>query len=125
MRKWIVMTLITTAFGFQVQAQTPPPAGPCAKDKETLCAGIEGRGNVMKCLKDNSAKISTECKEHVEKMKKVMKEVHEACHDDYEKFCDNVEPGKGRIKKCMKEHKSDLSQTCQDAIAKNKHHKKG
>jgi len=48
-----------------------------------------------------------------------MKDVHEACKADAEKFCKDVKPGKGRMKKCMKSHKKELSQACKDS-RKNK-----
>jgi len=46
------------------------------------------------------------------------------CHDDVQKFCKEVRPGKGRIVKCMKEHESEISQTCKDHRAKIKEERK-
>lgn len=37
--------------------------GPCAEDVKTLCAGAEKTGGVIKCLKENEAKLSASCKE--------------------------------------------------------------
>ncbi len=37
--------------------------GPCAEDVKTICAGAEKTGGVMKCLKENEAKLSASCKE--------------------------------------------------------------
>lgn len=39
-----------------------------------------------------------------------------ACKADMEKFCANVERGEGRIAKCMKEHKDELSPACKEQI---------
>jgi Cysteine rich repeat len=38
------------------------------------------------------------------------------CAEDAKKFCGDVEPGGGRIAKCMKSHEADLSPACQDQI---------
>lgn len=43
--------------------------------------------------------------------------VREGCKADVEKFCPNLQPGE-RPMKCMKEHLSELSDTCKSAIAK-------
>ena len=95
--------------------------GPCANDAKTLCAGIEhGEGRIMKCLKEHKDKLSSECKAHGEKMKEAMKDIKEACHADVEKFCSGVEKGKGRIMRCMKEHKEFLSDVCKKEIEDKK-----
>lgn len=40
------------------------------------------------------------------------------CAGDVEKFCKGVEPGQGRIAKCMKEHEEELTPACKARIAK-------
>lgn len=34
------------------------------------------------------------------------------CKADREKFCSQIEPGDGRVVKCLKEHKDELSPSC-------------
>lgn len=83
--------------------------GPCAKDRESFCAGQKGHA-LMKCMKENSDKLSPECKAKHETMKAHMKDVKEACHEDAEKLC----AGKKRkaLMKCLKEKKDQVSDAC-------------
>lgn len=43
-----------------------------------------------------------------------------ACKADMEKFCEGVEPGEGRLKKCLKEHEAELSEGCRAMAGKMK-----
>ena len=46
------------------------------------------------------------------------------CKGDVEKFCKDVKPGGGRIIKCLKEHESELSETCKKKEGEMKEHMK-
>ena len=48
----------------------------------------------------------------------LMKEVRAACAGDVQKLCPGVQPGAGRILQCLNEHKTDVSETCRQAILK-------
>ncbi len=39
------------------------------------------------------------------------------CKADFDRLCGDVQPGQGRIKACLKEHKDELSQECKDFLA--------
>jgi hypothetical protein len=43
-----------------------------------------------------------------------------ACRADLERLCKGVEPGEGRIVKCMKEHEAELSAECKASAGKMK-----
>jgi len=45
-------------------------------------------------------------------------EVRAACEADIQKLCAGVQPGGGRIRACMRQHKDELSDGCKQAIAK-------
>jgi hypothetical protein len=40
-----------------------------------------------------------------------------ACKPDIQSLCGSVQPGGGRIRDCMREHRAQLSATCKVAIA--------
>lgn len=46
-----------------------------------------------------------------------------ACAEDVAKFCKDVQPGQGRILKCMKEHENELSAGCKEHVAQMKQHR--
>ena len=43
--------------------------------------------------------------------------LHSACHADVQALCGSVQPGGGRIRDCMREHRTQLSAACKVAIA--------
>lgn len=49
--------------------------------------------------------------------------VRQACQADIQKFCAGVQPGGGRIRACMAEHRDELSTACQDALATVRAHR--
>ena len=99
--------------------------GSCAKDVETHCPGVEGgHGAIVKCLKENEAKLTSECSAHMTEAREAMKDVKEACHEDFEKFCHDVKPGRGRVMKCMKKHHAELSEACKAEIKEKKEARK-
>ena len=42
---------------------------------------------------------------------------NDACADDLAKYCKDVQPGQGRIIKCMEEHENNLSSGCKANLA--------
>lgn len=49
--------------------------------------------------------------------------VREACAADVKKFCADVQPGGGRIRACIAQHRDDLSQGCRDALQQARAHR--
>ncbi len=114
-----IFLLILTLTGAFAMAE-----GPCAKDRETLCAGVShGDGRMMKCMKENEAKLSPECKASWAKNMENMKELKAACHDDAETLC----AGKTHrdLAKCMRQNKEKLSEGCKAEWKEMKESRKG
>lgn len=40
----------------------------------------------------------------------------DACRTDFERLCKGVEPGGGRIRECIKAHRSEISPQCRAAL---------
>jgi hypothetical protein len=102
-------------------------ANACAMDRERLCAGIEpGDRRLAKCMREKKDQVSAECKAQQKARKAQFKDVKEACHEDVEKFCGGKKGGRGRIMKCMRKHKDELSAACKAEIeeAKAMHQRK-
>jgi len=118
---FVMLVFVSGAFA---QEAKPKAAKPCAGDVAKFCGDVKpGEGRIAKCLKENKTQLSPECTAHIAKVKEALKEVHKACEDDLTMFCAGVQPGEGRVLKCLKEHKAELSSKCQEGITKAKEKK--
>lgn len=96
----------------------------CKADIKTYCKDVKrGEGRIVTCLYEHSDQISPQCaevtKEMVEQAKQIEKEmapIKEHCSADFDKYCKDVKPGKGRILKCIEKNESNLSPECKDAL---------
>ncbi len=96
--------------------------GPCRQDIEKLCPGIKpGGGAYKKCLEQHAAELSPACQDRLKQMKANVAAWRQACQDDVHKFCAQVDPGHGNIRRCLHDHHNELSQACQDQIAQHRH----
>jgi hypothetical protein len=85
----------------------------CADDIEKFCKGIKpGGGRLLNCLKAHETELSAPCCEKMSELQGIIKECDEACSGDIAKYCKDVQPGGGRIMKCLKEHEKELSPSC-------------
>ena len=99
-----------------VLAFTP---GACRQDAEKLCPGATDK-EAVPCLKEHLVEVSTACKVNLAEARERVRQARDACEDDIKKLCATVEPGKGRILKCLKAHEPELSGGCRDKLAETK-----
>ena len=101
--------------------------GACKADVEKHCKGVKmGGGRIAACLRSHEADLSAECKEAQHEWKEAMAHISEACKEDKAKFCADVKPGGGRIKRCMRKHRKELSEKCQGAFMEERRkHRRG
>lgn len=126
MKKLSVMVIV---IAFVVGVATPVGAADnllkqlvrsCKADIKTYCKDVKrGEGRVIMCLQDHSDQLSTECAAVTKEFKQMeaeMARVKEQCSADFDKYCKDVKPGKGRIFKCIKDNEDNISQACKDAL---------
>ena len=75
-----------------------------------------GGGRIAICLKQHESELSPRCRERIVEAKEQIQEFAEACKRDAEKSCKGVQPGRGRIARCLVEHKDQLSAGCREKI---------
>jgi hypothetical protein len=87
--------------------------GDCKADLQRLCPDIDPAGTgAQACLKENISDLSTGCKENIQKLMSALQSFGEACGQDVQTLCSEVNPGGGRILKCLKENKASVSAGC-------------
>jgi peptide subunit release factor 1 (eRF1) len=92
--------------------------GPCADDIAKLCKDVNpGGGRLANCLKEHEKELSPACAASIKETRKKLKDAHQVCADDVQKFCKDIKSGQGRIVNCLREHQNDLSPACQATMA--------
>jgi hypothetical protein len=92
-------------------------ARPCAEDIANFCKDVKpGGGRIITCLKNREGELSSLCKNKLQEIQKRLDEAKRTCTNDIEKFCKSVEPGEGRIARCLEEHTPELSPACAEKM---------
>jgi hypothetical protein len=85
----------------------------CAEEIEKFCKDIKpGGGRIMECLKAHESELCGSCREKIGELQGIIKDCEQACSGDIAQFCKEVQPGGGRILKCLREHDKELSPSC-------------
>jgi hypothetical protein len=85
----------------------------CADDIEKYCKDIKpGGGRILNCLKAHENELSVSCRGKIGELQGFIKECEQACAGDIAQFCKEIQPGGGRIIKCLKERDKELSPSC-------------
>ena len=89
---------------------------PCMSDAKKFCGDVQpGEGRIAQCMKQHESELSKACENHIKAAKKEFAKIREACRSDAEKLCKDVQPGDGRIARCMKQNESQVSEACKKA----------
>jgi len=91
---------------------------PCAAETLALCNKAVGTNAVLGCLRSNQEKLSPACQTSVADYTALAQQYGEDCQADAQKLCANVQPGQGRLARCLVDNLSFVSQSCQEAINK-------
>ena len=116
----LVITLLAFAMT-SISDSVTAAEKPCQADIKRLCGDVKpGQGRIQACLKEHKDEISPECKEKIaiaaETLQKKAAEVSAACEGDAKKLCPGIEPGQGRILKCLLQKKTELSDGCSASL---------
>jgi hypothetical protein len=85
----------------------------CADDIEKYCKEIKpGGGRIINCLKAHETELSPSCRGKIRELQGIIKDCEQACAGDIAQFCKDVQPGGGRIIKCLRERDKELSPSC-------------
>jgi hypothetical protein len=96
----------------------------CRDELAEYCSAVTpGQGRVLACLYAHGDKLSGQC-EHalydsaarLERAINAVTYVGSACRTELQTHCAGVELGEGRIAQCLKDHASDLSPQCDQAL---------
>jgi Cysteine rich repeat len=97
----------------------------CNSELTKYCAEVTpGEGRLLACLYAHGDKLSGQCEfalydaaARLERAINAVTYVASECRSDLEKHCANVEMGEGRVAQCLKDHTSELSPGCAQALA--------
>jgi hypothetical protein len=109
----IVLAVGVVCFGFWGAAAAAPGHGACKEDSAKFCKDVKpGGGRLSQCLKTHESELAPACRESMAAARAKVRDAHEACADDVQKFCEQVKPGGGRVIQCLKQNEKGLSPEC-------------
>jgi hypothetical protein len=114
---FIIVSLLYFVLCFNFHASYAQESLICADDIEKYCKEIKpGGGRLLNCLKSHETELSVSCKGKIDELRGIIKEFEQACSGDITRFCKEIQPGDGRIIKCLKERDKELSPQCSAKI---------
>ncbi len=123
MKKNSITLLILTFLVFSTT--TLFAKGECKEDAKKFCENVKkGEGRVFQCLVNHFEELTPNCKKKIENAKDKWQNLKNNCGSDLEKFCPNVQPGKGKIRACLAKNKDQLSESCKTYLKEKKDKKK-
>lgn len=103
---------------------TAEARGACRDAIHELC-GEPGTPGFRDCVREKKDELPEECREKLARKRAHWKKKAAACREDVEKLCGDVEPGEGRVRTCIREHRDELSEGCRQALERGKRKKRG
>jgi len=123
---WIAFAIATTPL-LAGAANAPDPLGPdlpravCRADVERLCGNVQpGRGAKRQCLSQHQSELSPACSERIGQARQRIAQLRQACGGDAQRLCAGVTPGRGGIARCLRQHESELSGQCREAVPQHR-----
>lgn len=93
----------------------------CRGEIQKLCGSVKpGDGQLRACIDQHRAEFSPACQQQMTEHKERAQKKAEACRADVEQFCRGIEPGGGRVVRCLKDNEAKLTPACRDSLARHK-----
>jgi len=89
----------------------------CADEIAKFCKDVKpGGGRILNCLKAHEAELTASCRGKIGELQGIIKDCEQACAGDIAQFCKDIQPGGGRIIKCLRERDKELSFSCKEKL---------
>ena len=115
---YIAIFLVVICLGAWSRAYAEEQNLTCSEEISKYCKGVKpGGGRLLACLKEHERRSDATCREKVAEIEKRLEEAKQICAGDTEKFCKGIQPGEGRIAKCLNEHLQEISPICREKVS--------
>jgi hypothetical protein len=95
----------------------PQPLAACQQDLATLCPDIKaGEGGRIRCLRDNSPKLSPGCSDALKAARAQSKNALTACEADRNRLCSSAGGKPADQLKCLREKVGELGAECRKLV---------
>lgn len=112
-RVFVLRLVVTCVYLGSVGAVASPKAPACAPEIQQFCGHIEtGQGKLHRCLDEHRADLSPACATKLKQLQAKRQAIRLLCAADAGKHCGHLQPGKGRVVRCLREHRVELSPAC-------------
>jgi multidrug efflux system outer membrane protein len=96
----------------------PDAALACMGEIEQFCKDVPtGKGELLLCLDKQRHNLSAVCRDKVDQAKARIEEAKKVCAADLAQQCPGVEPGQGRLLKCLQAKETLLTDGCRQKVA--------
>jgi hypothetical protein len=107
------MFVLAAAVAAHATASYAEEHGACRDDVEKFCKDVQpGGGRILSCLREHETQLSAACKQRQAERAQFMSEAKSACQADVDKLCAGTTAGGGKMIKCIRKHKDELSPQC-------------
>lgn len=98
--------------------QLPRPLQACQQDLATLCPDLgKGEPGRMKCLRDNTAKLSPGCAEAIKAARDTARTRMQVCEADRARLCASAGKQPAEQMRCLRDKQTELSPDCRQMVA--------
>ena len=116
--RYAVLFLVVLCAGAWSRAYAEEQKLTCSEEITKYCKGVKpGGGRLLVCLKEHEKDLTPTCSGKVAEIEKRLEEAKQICAEDTEKFCKGIQPGEGRIAKCLNEHIEEISPACREKVS--------